>query len=130
VAGGSSPSQGACQVAAGLELGSRLGARIGDRGEHLGGLVLIGGGVAIATAFDQAAFPGPPDPWGHAITPSQECALWKKTAPQLGSAGLDAIWLFGGSFDGYEVPNWTGTPSATASSTTTGNIIRRWAGQR
>ena len=62
----------------------------------------------IATAFDQAAFPGPPDPWGYALTPSQECALWKKTAPQLYSAGLDAIWLFGGHFDGYNVPNWTG----------------------
>ena len=62
----------------------------------------------IATAFDQAAFPGTPDPWDQAITPSQECTLWKKTAPQLGSAGLDAIWLFGGNFDGYEVPNWTG----------------------
>ena len=62
----------------------------------------------IAAAFDQAAFPGPPDPWGQAITPSRECALWKKTAPQLGSAGLDAIWLFGGNFDGYDVPNWTG----------------------
>ena len=33
----------------GLELGSRLGARTGDRGELLGGLVLVGVGVAIAT---------------------------------------------------------------------------------
>jgi putative Mn2+ efflux pump MntP len=33
----------------GLELGSRLGARAGDRGELVGGLVLIGVGVAVAT---------------------------------------------------------------------------------
>ena len=33
----------------GLELGSRLGARTGDRGEILGGVVLIGVGVAVAT---------------------------------------------------------------------------------
>jgi putative Mn2+ efflux pump MntP len=33
----------------GLELGHRLGKRTGDRGEVLGGLVLIGVGIAIAT---------------------------------------------------------------------------------
>lgn len=33
----------------GLELGSTLGTRTGDRGELVGGLVLIGVGVAIAT---------------------------------------------------------------------------------
>jgi putative Mn2+ efflux pump MntP len=33
----------------GLELGSRLGARTGERGEIIGGLVLIGVGIAIAT---------------------------------------------------------------------------------
>jgi putative Mn2+ efflux pump MntP len=32
----------------GLELGNRLGARIADRGELIGGLVLIGAGVALA----------------------------------------------------------------------------------
>ena len=32
-----------------LELGSRLGTRTGDRGELVGGLVLIGVGIAIAT---------------------------------------------------------------------------------
>ena len=32
----------------GLELGSRLGARTGERGELIGGLVLIGVGVALA----------------------------------------------------------------------------------
>jgi putative Mn2+ efflux pump MntP len=35
----------------GLELGSRLGARAGDRGELIGGLVLIGVGVAIAAGM-------------------------------------------------------------------------------
>lgn len=33
----------------GLELGSRIGARAGERGELLGGLVLIGVGVAVAS---------------------------------------------------------------------------------
>lgn len=33
----------------GLELGDRLGAWTGDRGELLGGLVLIGVGIAVAT---------------------------------------------------------------------------------
>ncbi len=32
----------------GLELGDRLGARTGDRGELLGGLVLVGVGIAVA----------------------------------------------------------------------------------
>jgi manganese efflux pump family protein len=32
----------------GLELGNRLGAKVGERGELIGGLVLIGVGVAIA----------------------------------------------------------------------------------
>jgi putative Mn2+ efflux pump MntP len=32
----------------GLELGDRIGARTGDRGEILGGLVLIGVGIAVA----------------------------------------------------------------------------------
>jgi manganese efflux pump family protein len=34
---------------AGLELGTRLGAKTGGRGELVGGLVLIGVGIAIAT---------------------------------------------------------------------------------
>ena len=36
---------------AGLELGARIGMRAGQRGELLGGLVLIGVGVAIGTGF-------------------------------------------------------------------------------
>jgi manganese efflux pump family protein len=35
----------------GLELGSKLGTRTGDRGELVGGLVLIGVGLAIATGL-------------------------------------------------------------------------------
>lgn len=58
----------------------------------------------IATAFDQAAFPGPPDPWTHAIKPAQECALWKKAKSQLGGAGLYDLWMFGGP----HVPYWAG----------------------
>jgi manganese efflux pump family protein len=34
---------------AGLELGARIGMRAGQRGEFLGGLVLIGVGAAIGT---------------------------------------------------------------------------------
>jgi putative Mn2+ efflux pump MntP len=33
----------------GLELGNRIGARAGDRGELIGGLVLIGVGIAVAS---------------------------------------------------------------------------------
>ena len=58
----------------------------------------------IATAFDQAAFPGPPDPWTQAITPARECALWDKAKPRLGEAGLYNRWMFGGP----GVPHWTG----------------------
>ncbi len=36
---------------AGLELGARIGARAGQRGELLGGLVLIGVGVAVAAGM-------------------------------------------------------------------------------
>ena len=35
----------------GLELGSRIGSKTGERGELLGGLVLIGVGAAIATSL-------------------------------------------------------------------------------
>ena len=57
----------------------------------------------IATAFDQVAFPGPPDPWTHAITPAQECVLWKKATPELDGTGLYDLWMFGGP----GVPLWT-----------------------
>jgi len=36
---------------AGLELGNRLGAKTGERGELLGGLVLIGVGIAMASGI-------------------------------------------------------------------------------
>lgn len=32
----------------GLEIGARIGTRAGDRGETIGGVVLIGVGIAIA----------------------------------------------------------------------------------
>lgn len=57
----------------------------------------------IATAFDQSAFPGPPDPWTQAITPAQECALWQKVKPQLSATNLYNLWMFGGP----GVPHWT-----------------------
>lgn len=62
----------------------------------------------IATAFDQAAFPGPPDPGGAAITPSQECTLWNKAEFLLGDSGIDGTWMFGGNSYGYAVPSLTG----------------------
>jgi Predicted Zn-dependent protease (DUF2268) len=58
----------------------------------------------IATDFNQAAFPGPADPWANAITPAQECALWQKAKPQLGHTGLYARWMLGGP----HVPRWAG----------------------
>ena len=36
---------------AGLELGARIGMRAGQRGELIGGLILIGVGVAIGTGI-------------------------------------------------------------------------------
>jgi len=35
----------------GLELGSRIGTRTGERGELIGGLVLIGVGAAVASGI-------------------------------------------------------------------------------
>jgi manganese efflux pump family protein len=35
----------------GLELGGRIGTRVGERGELLGGLVLIGVGVVVASGI-------------------------------------------------------------------------------
>jgi putative Mn2+ efflux pump MntP len=36
---------------AGLELGRLLGTKVGERGEVLGGIVLLGVGIAIATGL-------------------------------------------------------------------------------
>jgi uncharacterized protein YjaZ len=58
----------------------------------------------LSSAFDLAAFPGPPNPWDRAISPGQECALWKKAQPVLGAAGLFGQWMFGGA----GIPHWTG----------------------
>ena len=57
----------------------------------------------IATVFDLAAFPGPPDPFAQAITPAQECTLWDKAKPELGDTNLYDLWMFGGP----GVPRWT-----------------------
>jgi manganese efflux pump family protein len=38
-----------CMSLIGLELGNRIGSRAGARGELVGGLVLIGVGVAVAS---------------------------------------------------------------------------------
>ena len=57
----------------------------------------------ISSVFDEAAFPGPPNPWDRAISPAQECILWKKAQPLLLDTRLYDQWMFGGS----GVPHWT-----------------------
>jgi Putative manganese efflux pump len=44
----------------GLELGDRLGTRTGERGELLGGLVLIAASVAVASGSSEARPPSGP----------------------------------------------------------------------
>lgn len=51
------------------------------------------------TAFDQSAFPGPPDPWVGALTARQECQQWKHLGPVLEKVGLDNEVLLGGPVD-------------------------------
>lgn len=61
----------------------------------------------LATAFQEAAEPGPPAPFGHALTPAQECRLWKRARPRLGDRdlGKDQVeWMWGGK----TVPRYTG----------------------
>ena len=58
----------------------------------------------ISSVFDEAAFPGTLNPWDRAISPGQECALWRKARPQLGYLGFYDLWMFGGN----GVPHWTG----------------------
>lgn len=69
------------------------------------GITLLEGIIAegIATTFDQVAFAGPLDPWADAITPQQECRLWRTAQPLLDDAGLYRQWMFGGQ----GVPHWT-----------------------
>jgi uncharacterized protein YjaZ len=70
----------------------------------------------ISSVFDETAFPGPPNPWDRAISPSQECAAWKKAQPSLRMTGYSiyAMWFFGvnsgnGTSDMTQhVPFWTG----------------------
>lgn len=58
----------------------------------------------VASAFDTAAFPGRPHPWTDAISPAQQCTMWKLAEPLLRSDGRYCQWMFG--FAG--VPHWTG----------------------
>ncbi|MGP8249367.1 MAG: DUF2268 domain-containing putative Zn-dependent protease [Candidatus Dormibacteria bacterium] len=51
------------------------------------------------TAFDQSAFPGPPDPWVGALTAHQECQQWKHLRPVLEEVGLHPEVLLGGPVD-------------------------------
>lgn len=59
----------------------------------------------ISSVFDEAAFPGPPDPWDRAISPSKECVLWNRAELDLGDAGLYDLWMFGSP---GVIPHWTG----------------------
>jgi hypothetical protein len=57
----------------------------------------------ISSVFDEAAFPGPPNPWDNALKASQECTMWKQAKPLLGNSGLYSQWMFGGG----GIPHWT-----------------------
>ena len=59
----------------------------------------------ISSVFDVAAFPGPPNPWDRAISPSQECTLWNRARLDLGLTGLYELWMFGSP---GVIPHWTG----------------------
>lgn len=58
----------------------------------------------ISSVFDEAAFPGPPNPWDNAISRSQECTMWRKAQSMLAYTGLYDLWMFGSP----GVPYWTG----------------------
>ena len=58
----------------------------------------------ISSVFDEAAFPGPPNPWDRAISPSQECTLWNTAQLDLEDGGLYDVWMFGSP----GIPHWTG----------------------
>ena len=50
----------------------------------------------ISSVFDESqAFPGPPNPWDRAISPSQECTLWNTAQLDLEGGGLYDVWMFG-----------------------------------
>jgi hypothetical protein len=68
----------------------------------LADLVLEG----TADIFDNQAFPGEPNPWDMAITPTQEHTLWAKAQLSLTSVGLYQDWMFGDSSMG--IPRWAG----------------------
>ena len=59
----------------------------------------------ISSVFDEAAFPGPPNPWDRAISPSQECTLWNTAQLDLEGGGLYDAWMFGTP---GVIPHWTG----------------------
>ncbi len=50
----------------------------------------------LASAFDEAAFPGTSDPWVGALSPSEECRQWQQLTPALGETGLFDQVMFGG----------------------------------
>ncbi|HJZ26445.1 MAG TPA: DUF2268 domain-containing putative Zn-dependent protease [Streptosporangiaceae bacterium] len=58
----------------------------------------------ISSVLDEAAFPGPPNPWDRAISPSQECTLWNTAQLDLQGGGLYDAWMFGSP----GIPHWTG----------------------
>jgi hypothetical protein len=59
----------------------------------------------ISSVLDEAAFPGPPNPWDRAISPSQECTLWNTAQLDLGDGGMYDLWMFGTP---GVIPHWTG----------------------
>jgi len=64
------------------------------------------------TAFDESAFPGPPDPWVGALTARQACQQWKHLRPVLERVGLHHEVLFGGTVNA-QVFGESSVPPAT-----------------
>lgn len=70
-----------------ITIGAGLGRTLLDQ--------LVADGVA--TAFGESAFPGPPDPWVHALSATQECQQWHHLEPLLEVVGIHQEVLTGGS---------------------------------
>ncbi len=57
----------------------------------------------IASTFDPAAVPGPPDPWVTSLSAGGRCTWWRRAQPDLSDPGLFQQWFCGY----FGVPHWT-----------------------
>lgn len=67
----------------------------------------------ISSVFDEAAFPGPPNPSDNTISQGQQCTLWREAQPLLSTSRLYYWWMFAGPYPlgttkRPRVPYWTG----------------------